>query len=789
MGINDYFENVAYTADEAVLQKAKWITYPRACENTLLFEKRFCAKNILSARLIICGLGFFEGYINGKRVDDRYFMPAFTDYEKRDLQKNSNLLIGSRQRAFAHSYDVTELLQDENVLRVLVGNGYYHNEDRPEEPFVSYGDKKLLFALRLCCEDGEEYVVSDESASVKVISAISTLYKGDFIDFSAAEEPFQQAIQTSFCGELQIVDGKTALADAVGKKLAPISQKELNGGLLYDFGVNHSGGIYCKIKGERGRRVVIKFAEVLYDDGTPNYETSRWEDYNEKGELHRIDQKGEYILSGGWDTIAPTFSWQCYRYAYVENATELEIADMQSYFIYMDIVNDNFFTCDNALLCEIYKKARQTSLCNLRAGLFTDCPHREKRPYTGDGGVMAETLLYDFNSVSFLDKWLDDIIGAQTKDGFIPYTAPYLGGGGGYAWSNVIATLPLCLYRMTGEKGYLKKSYPTLVKWLGYYQNHSHSYIVEEAAGQAWCLGDWLAPTITEFNIPFMSTLCYHQAASAALFIAQTLANGDEKKWQAVQENIKSAINESFFDKDKVCYCKGIQGENVLPLAYGIAPEAYVDTLKEKVRQKYEKETNFHLDTGIVATPIVLGYLTQNGMEDIAYKMMTATDYPSYAHMLQGETTLSEHWSKRWPDYHIGNSDEVVKGGGHLSHCHPMFGSVVAWLYKRVAGLDLSNVYQGVIRFAPKLTKQVKSASAKVQTAFGEASISWRSKDGFSAEMVVPTGLKGSFCLATDTALVVETENGEKTTYTAVNGKITATLPCGKLWVTSIKGE
>ena len=54
MGINDYFENVAYTADEAVLQKAKWITYPRACENTLLFEKRFCAKNILSARLRDC---------------------------------------------------------------------------------------------------------------------------------------------------------------------------------------------------------------------------------------------------------------------------------------------------------------------------------------------------------------------------------------------------------------------------------------------------------------------------------------------------------------------------------------------------------------------------------------------------------------------------------------------------------------------------------------------------------------------------------------------------------------
>jgi hypothetical protein len=82
--------------------------------------------------------------------------------------------------------------------------------------------------------------------------------------------------------------------------------------------------------------------------------------------------------------------------------------------------------------------------------------------------------------------------------------------------------------------------------------------------------------------------------------------------------------------------------------------------------------------------------------------------------MLQGETTLSEHWSKRWPDYHIGNSDEVVKGGRHLSHCHPMFGSVVAWMYKRVAGLDLSGIYQGIVHFAPRFTQQINAASAKV---------------------------------------------------------------------------
>ena len=103
--------NTTYIADEAALKRAKWITHPKARENVLLFEKPFCAKNILSARLVICGLGFFEGYLNGKRIDERFFMPAFTDYEKRDLEKNSKMLIGGRQRVFVHSYDVTELLK------------------------------------------------------------------------------------------------------------------------------------------------------------------------------------------------------------------------------------------------------------------------------------------------------------------------------------------------------------------------------------------------------------------------------------------------------------------------------------------------------------------------------------------------------------------------------------------------------------------------------------------------------------------------------------------------------
>lgn len=701
-------------------------------------------------------------------------MPAVTDYERRDLQKNCNLLIGKKQRAFVHSYDVTEFLTADNVLRVLVGNGYYHNIDRPEEPYVSYGDKKLIFALYLRYEDGEEAIFSDGSLSVKYLNELSGLYTGDFVDFSAEEEDFVSAVEARpVDGELQIIDAKEGLADVVGEVLTPISVKRIGDGLIYDFGVNHSGGAVFTVKGPRGRRIKIRFAEVLHENGEPNYETARWECYDTKGVLQRlIDQVGEYVLSGDEDRIEPKFSWHCYRYVIVEEARDLEITDMRSYFLYMDMEKSGAFACSEPLLNEIYEKTRRTLLCNLHSGLLTDCPHREKRPYTGDGGVIAETLLYDLNSLPFFDKWLDDIIYSQTEDGFIPYTVPYLGGGGGYAWSNVIATLPVLLYRFTGKIAYIEKSYPALVKWLGYYKAHSVHGVVVSTTGQAWCLGDWLAPEITEFHIPFMSTLCYHQAAEAAAFCAKVLQNGDEGKWTALKAEIAAAINENFFNKGKITYCKGIQGENVLPLAYGIVPKEYEERLKEKVRYKYAVENEFHLDTGIIATPIVLEYLTMNGMEEIAYRLMTAIDYPSFAYMLEGETTLSEHWSKKWPDYHIGNSDVIVKGGGQLSHCHPMFGSVVAWLYKRVAGIDLTELAQKHINFRPCFTQYLTSASARVKTYLGEASIEWNTERGFEAKIVLPEGAHGTFEISTNASVCIETEKGAKREYASENGKI-----------------
>lgn len=724
--------------------EAQWIAYPQPTRQVLRFEKKFHSKeNVNRATLFVCGLGFFDVFIDGERLDEEYFKPYLTDYTARDMTKNQALLLGKNRTVYAYAYEISDLPMGEHTLTVTVGSGYFQNEDRPEEPYVSYGEKRAIFEMRLCYKDGEELIYSDGTTSVSRLAAFSELYNGDFVDFSASEE------SGILARVLPPLDGAWRFAGDIGdiakERIDPVGTFKRKGNTVYDFGVNHSGAVEITLRGARGRRVSLRFAELLNKDGSLNMATSRWECQNDEGKLHCIDQIGEYVLSGGVDEIQPMYSWHCYRYMEICDAEDLEILSVRSVYIHSNLKENGKFTCSEKLFEQIQEKTRRTILNNAHAGILSDCPHREKRPYTGDGQVIAETMFYDLQSEAFFDKWLNDILIAQTESGFIPYTAPYLGGGGGYSWSNAVAVIPEWLYRFSGKKEYIERAYEPLKKWLRYYEEHSRGHIVTQSE-QTWCLSDWLAPEVTSFNIPFMSTLCYYKAAETMERFAKILQRDtDTEEYGALKESIAKAINETFFDADKVCYCNGIQGENVLPLAYGIVPERYRDRLREKVCAFYD--IHGHFDTGIVATPVVLNYLTENGMEEIAYRMMTQVDYPSYSFLLDGETTISEHWSKYWPDYYINNSDVLVKGGGELSHCHPMFGSVVAWLYKSVAGLDLSNVCDGKIRFAPKFTNHLTYASAKVGTRFGVASISWQreEKGAVTAELYIPQGAKGEF--------------------------------------------
>ena len=97
--------------------------------------------------------------------------------------------------------------------------------------------------------------------------------------------------------------------------------------------------------------------------------------------------------------------------------------------------------------------------------------------------------------------------------------------------------------------------------------------------------------------------------------------------------------------------------------------------------------------------------LVEHGHGDIAWHMLTKTSYPSFGFMIaEGATTLWENWAKE-------------KG----SHCHPMYGSVSAWFYRVLAGLQLDDAAPAFkhFRVRPHFLGDLTSAAASVATIRG----------------------------------------------------------------------
>ena len=97
-------------------------------------------------------------------------------------------------------------------------------------------------------------------------------------------------------------------------------------------------------------------------------------------------------------------------------------------------------------------------------------------------------------------------------------------------------------------------------------------------------------------------------------------------------------------------------------------------------------------------------------MNDLAYGIMTKRTFPSFGHWVeQGATTMWEQWD-----------------GGN-SHCHPMLGACLTWLYRRVAGMESDPERPGYrhIVFRPRPVGDLTWARYAQLTSRGEASVRW----------------------------------------------------------------
>lgn len=706
---------------EARQWKAKWLSAPPPEDDSVqpspFFRKTFTlTKPVKKARLYICGLGYYELYLNGQKVGDHILDPAFTRYDKRVLYV---------------TYDVIDLVRSrKNALGVVLGNGWYNMHTRAEWDFDQAPWRErptMLCQLEVEFANGTSEIITSDSTWKLSTGPIlfESIRNGETYDARLEE----QGWDTPYYDDTEwllafIVPGPKGKLSAqmlpptkVTKTIRPLKLTEPQPGrFVFDMGQNIAGWAQLRVSGPAGTEVVMRYGERLNDDGTLD-----------QTDIGRLVKQGQfqtdtYILKGrGIEIWEPRFVYHGFQYVEVTGLPHKPtLGTLRGRVVHTSFERAGKFECSNKLFNKIQRNTLWSYISNFH-GYPTDCPHREKNGWTGDAHLAAEAGLYNFASATAYTKWMNDFEDEQRDTGELPGIVPTSGWGyewgNGPAWDSAYVLIPWYLYQYCGDTRILAEHYNRLKRYVDYLTSKASNHIVSIG------LGDW-APAKTKTPEEVTSTGYYYCDCLTVSKIAELLGKTeDAKKYAELAGKIKEAFNDEFFDPQTGLYANGSQTALSCSLYHRLVKPQEIKRVLDNLIIDIESNDG-HLDTGILGTKYLLNVLTEQGRADIAYTIANQRTFPSWGHWIdQGATTLWEQWN------------------GQASRNHIMFGDISAWFYKALAGINPDPNSPGFkhIIIRPRPLSDLRWVRAEHSSMYGTIKSSWRkSRNTFILSLTIP---------------------------------------------------
>ena len=679
-----------------------------------LLRKEFTlSKKVKEARFYGTGLGYFELYINGQRVGEDYLSPNQTNYSTRPTLDTRGIVVTDPFEEYLVMYLTREveslLVEGENAVGVILGNGFY--DMVRHWPAMGYGTPRFMGQIEILYEDGSREIIASDTSWKAERSAITSdqIFFGEHYDArlehkgwataSYDDSAWQSAVvKKAPAGKLVPQNGP---ADRITKRYAPIEFEKKADHIRIKFPEEISGWLALKnIKAEKGQKIDIKYVTESPGNGT-----------------------NSYIANGSGDeSYHARFTWFVFSEVEVRGIDNLTAEQVEAHAVNSDVDVAGEFTTSNDLLNTINKIWRRSQLDNMHGAIASDCPHRERSPYTGDGQVACVTVMHNFDAQTFYNKWLRDIRGSQTSGGYVPNGAPWQPGcGGGVGWGAAMEIMPWEFYLHYGDRRVLEQNFNAMrrhVRWMKTWVDSDTGLMLSNDVQQWKNLGDWLPPRELP-RAELVHTYFLWQCADIAVRTAHSLGK-DAAEFEQIRDNAAKAFHDNLYDPATGSY--GKYGSNVLALKIGV-PEERKAKVVEALRQNIA-EVNDHLDTGIVATRFLFEVLCDNGLKDLAYKIINQRDFPSFGWWIeQGATVTWEQWD-----------------GGN-SHNHPMFGGGIGWFYRDLAGLRVKDAGFRSFDVRPVVPAGLEWVEYTHDTTYGEIAIRWEHKDGrFKLICDVPVG-------------------------------------------------
>ncbi len=720
-----------------------------------LFRKTFQQeKRIAFARLYVSGLGYYEAYLNGKKIGDHVLDPGWTTYKKQVLYV---------------THDITPLLKKgANTIGFLLGNGWYN--PLPLRLFGRFNLRDVQQTGRPCIKaqvllrytDGtEEVIATDESWQTATGPIVrNNVYLGEHYDARLEKKGWAASDKGNGWKNAVVVEGPTGVLTPqmqppvrITKVLKPLSITEVGKDtFIVDMGQNFAGVARIRVKGDAGRRVALRYGEAIHPDGRLNYLTTTagqikeiWNLKGGPGAPKTAWQEDVYTLKGsGVEEWSPRFTFHGFRYIEITGwPGKPTINDIEGLRMHSDLQPAGEFSCSNDMFNRLQEVIRWTFLSNVFS-VQSDCPAREKMGYGADIVVTAEAFLYNYGMANFYRKTVNDFANDQRPDGGITELAPFTGiadrgygdGSGPLGWQLVFPFLQKKLYEFYGDKRILEQYYPAFQKQLDFLK-------AKEVDGlYHWDISDHEA--LDPRPEAFTASAFYYHHVLLGVEIATVLGKCDDSaiysQWAG---RIKNALVLKYHVPNTGRFDNATQSAQLFALWYGLAPEEEktIRFLKEEIQRH-----NGHLSTGIFATKFLFDVARKEEQNNLAYTIANQRDFPGWGHMLEeGATTLWESWKK--PDsVHSMN--------------HPMFGSISEWFYRSLLGINAAAPGFEKITIKPQPAGDLTWAKGSYHSIRGPIRSEWK-KEGerFLLQVTIPANTTAEVWIPANEGDVI-TESG-----------------------------
>ena len=694
------------------------VAFDRKCLSYApMFRKRFViSEPIKQATVYVCGLGYGYYYLNGASVTKDLFTAPVSNYDK---------------TLWYNKYDITDLLcEGENVFAVMCGNGWYNEGVETVWEFEKAAWRDVpKFALSLEI-NGKTCLVSDESWLCTLNSPVilNQLRQGEHFDARLYDESWKNVdFDDSDWENAQKDDTpphgifKECICEPIREteEIKPV--KIVNTGVdkyVFDFGKNVSGYGRLFASGSCGDLVILSYAEQVRDDYSLKFNDMDNVYYYK----NRTFQTDAFICCGKPFTWAPKFTYHGFRYVEIQGLKEVNEQTLTAVVVHQDVQKRSAFTCSNPMLNKLFEMGQNATLSNLFY-MPTDCPTREKMGWMNDAQSSAEQFLTDFEAEGVLEKWWTDICDAMNEEGMLPGIVPTPGWG--YEWGNgpvsegTLFEIPYRIFLHTGDDSLLIKGIPYFKRSVGCWNNQK-----DENGDILYGLDDWAAPVPEQEKVDtkFINRILKIKCLKILLLALQRAGEDTADVEKELSDDI-NAIRKIYIKDDKTCVLNK-QTAVAMLIYFDIYDE--IEPLKNQLAKLIE-ENDFHHACGMVGIRYLYIALNKCGLQEYAYKIITAKGFPSYTDwVLDGGTALYEFWDMT------------------TSKNHHMYSDFMSWMMKTILGIfpNFESKDYEKLEIAPYFFSDLTFAEGFCDTQNGRVSVKWeKNGNNVKLEMEIPNGL------------------------------------------------